>query len=214
VSVNRPGPSLLGAAGLLAVLASLAASGGCGTSKPALDVQRYTIEVPDGPLPAAVPGARLVALSPVRINPLFVGASLVYRVGGDRVEVDHYASLAAAPRSLMTAAIRAYLLREPGILGVVSGLAGSRGLTIEANLQEMSGDFTRAKEPAGVLSLEVSVYPGDPVPGTLPVFRKVYTRREPLPKRTAEEVVAAWNRALPSIMHELGKDLAAPLAAP
>ncbi len=195
------------------VLAAVAVLAGC-ASKPALDVQRFAIDVPDGPLPSPVPGARLIALPSVRMNPLFVDSSLVYRVGGDRVEIDHYASLAAPPRSLLTSAIRGYLLREPGVLGVMPGLVGSRGLTVDVNVQEMSGDFTRPGEPAGVLSLEVSVYPGDPVPGTSPVLRKVYTRREPLPKRTAEAVVAAWNRALPSIMHELGKDLAGLLASP
>ena len=61
----------------------------------------------------------------------------------------------------------------------------------------------------GVLALEISVYQGDPVPGSIPLFRKVYARREPLPQRTAAAVVAAWDAALASIMKELGADLAA-----
>jgi hypothetical protein len=190
-----------------AALALAAAFAGC-ASKPHLAVEHFAIEVPEGPLPAPAPDARIVALVSVRLNPLFLDPGLVYRVGGDRVEVDPYASLAAPPRSLLKTAIRAYLLREPGVKDVVQGLAGPKGLTLEITVDEMSGDFSRAGEPAGALSLTASVYAGDPAPGAAPTLRKVYARREPLPQRTAAAVVAAWNRALASIMKELGADLA------
>ena len=186
---------------------------GC-ASKPHLAVEHFTINAPGGPLPERAPGARPISLAPVRVNPLYLDPSLVYHVGGDRVEVDSYASLAASPRSLLNEAIRASLL-QPAVRNLVSGLVGPAGLTVEIFVEEISGDFRRPEEPAAVLSLEVSVYVGDPSPGTLPVLRKVYARREPLPKRTASSVVAAWNRSLPSIMSELGADLAAiPVAEP
>lgn len=192
----------------LAALALAAAVSGC-TSKPPLVVQHFTLAMPDGPIPAPGPDDRLVALPPVRVSPVFLGPSLVYRIGGGQVETDPYASLAAAPRFLMTSAIRAFLLRQPGVKNVVQGFVGPDGLTVDVILQEMAGDFSRPGEPAGVLSLEVSFYRGDPVPGTAPLLRKVYTRREALRERTAAAVVAAWDRALPSIMAELGADLAA-----
>ena len=150
-----------------------------------------------------------MSLAPVRVNPLFLDPSLVYRVGGDRVEVDPYASLAASPRSLLNEAIRASLLRQPAVRDIVSGIVGPSGLTVEVFVQEISGDFTRPGEPAAVLSLEVTAYAGDPAPGAPPLLRKVYTRREPLPKRTAAAVVAAWNGSLADIMKDLGADLAA-----
>jgi hypothetical protein len=186
----------------------LAAASGC-ASKPPLVVQRFTLAVPDGPIPDPGPGARLVALPPVRVSPVHLDPALVYRVGGGRVETDPYASLAAAPRFLVTSAIRAYLLRQPGVRNVVQGFVGPQGLTVDIVVQDMSGDFSRPGEPAGALSLEVSVYQGDPVPGSAPLLRKVYARREPLPQRTAAAVVATWDTALASIMKELGADLAA-----
>jgi hypothetical protein len=191
----------------LAALALAAAVSGC-ASKPPLVVQRFTLAVPEGPIPDPGPAARLVALPPVRVSPVYLDPSLVYKVGGGRVETDPYASLAAAPRFLMTSAIRAYLLRQPGVRNVVQGFVGPEGLTVDVVVQEMAGDFSRPGEPAGVLSLEVSFYRGDPVPGTAPLLRKVYLRREALSGRTAAAVVAAWDRALPSIMSELGADLA------
>lgn len=199
--------SISRAAAAASALALAAAFAGC-ASKPHLAVERFAIEAPEGPIPAPDSGARIVALTSVRLNPLFLDPGLVYRVGGDRVEIDPYASLAAPPRSLLKAAIRAYLLREPGVKDVVQGLAGPKGLTLEVTVEELSGDFSRAGEPAGVLSLTASVYTGDPAPGAAPALRKVYTRREPLPQRTAAAVVAAWNRGLASIMKELGSDLA------
>ena len=192
----------------LAALVLAAAVSAC-ASKPPLVVQRFTLTVPDGPIPEPGPAARLVALPPVRVSPVYLDPSLVYRVGGGRVEVDPYASLAAAPRFLMTSAIRAYLLRQPGVKNVVQGFVGPEGLTVDVVVQDMSGDFSRPGEPAGVLSLEVSFYQGDPVPGSAPLLRKVYTRREALRQRTAADVVAAWDRALVSILEELGADLAA-----
>jgi hypothetical protein len=143
------------------------------------------------------------------VSPVYLDPALVYRVGGGRVETDPYASLAAAPRFLVTSAIRAYLLRQPGVRNVVQGFVGPQGLTVDIVVQDMSGDFSRPGEPAGALSLEVSVYQGDPVPGSAPLLRKVYARREPLPQRTAAAVVATWDTALASIMKELGADLAA-----
>jgi hypothetical protein len=200
----------------LAALVLAAAVSGC-ASKPPLAVQRFTLAIPDGPIPAPGPAARLVALPPVRVNPVYLDPSLVYRIAGGRVESDPYASLAAAPRFLVTSAIRAYLLRQPGVKNVVQGFAGPAGLTVDVVVQEMTGDFSRPADPAGVLSLEVSFYGGDPVPGTAPLLQKVYTRREALPERTAGAVVVAWDRALASIMQELGTDLAAlpaPTASP
>lgn len=191
----------------IAALALALAASRC-ASKPPLVVQRFTLAVPDGAIPEPRPAARLVALPPVRVNAVYLDPSIVYRVGVGLVETDPYASLAAAPRFLMTSAIRAYLLRQPAVKNVVQGFVGPEGLTVDVVVQEMAGDFSRPGEPAGVLSLEVAFYSGDPVPGTAPLLRKVYTRREALPSRTAAAVVAAWDRALPSIMAELGADLA------
>lgn len=200
------------AARSLPALLAVAALGGC-ASKPALEVRRFVLEAPAGALPAAAPDARVLALPPVRVNPAFLEPSLVYRLEGGRVEIDHYASLAAPPRALLTSAIRAYLLREPFAKDVVPGLAGPSGLTLEIVVQELSGDFRDPAAGVGALDLELAVYRGDPPPGSTPLFRKVYARREPLPDRTATAVVAAWSRALASIMRDVASDLEALLSS-
>lgn len=199
---------------LTAFLAVAAALGGC-VSKPPLAVRRFVLDAPAGPLPTLAPDARVLALPPVRVNPAFLEPSLVYRLAGGRVEIDHYASLAAPPRALLSSVIRAFLLREPFVRDVVPGLAGPSGLTLEVVAQELSGDFRDPVAPVGALDLELAVYAGDPPPGATPLLRKVYSRREPLPDRSAVAVVGAWNRALASIMKEVGTDLAAlPLPPP
>lgn len=190
----------------LAMLALAGTAAAC-ASRPPLPVKRFVLEVPATPLSPPGADSRFLALRPVRINPAFVEPSLVYRSRGEAAEVDPYASLAGPPRSLLNDAIRAWLLREPGVKDVVPGLAGPNGLTVEIVVAEMSGDFRIPDSPVGALDLEVAVYAGDPAPGAAPLFRKLYTRREPLPERSAAAVVAAWSRALASIVKELGADL-------
>ena len=92
-------------------LALAAAVAGC-ASRPPLAVQRYALAVPTAPPRAGARRAPRRASSRPD-EPAFLEPSLVYRVGGGRVEVDPYASLAAPPRSLLTSAIRAYLVRQP-----------------------------------------------------------------------------------------------------
>jgi hypothetical protein len=199
--MNRFRPLALGSA-----IGTVLAVAGC-VSRPPLAVRTYVLESPSGPLSAPEPGARVVSLPSVRVNPAFLGPSLVYRLEGDRVEVDPYASLAAPTRTLLTSVIRAHLVREPFVKDVVQGLAGLQGLTVEVVVQEMSGDFRSASAPVGALDLEVFAYAGDPAPGAAPLLRKLYGRREPLGERSAAAVVAAWGRALASILAEVGRDL-------
>ena len=193
---------------LTTVVLMAAALSGC-LSRPPLAVRHFVIEAPSGPIPAPAPDARLVGLEPVRVNPVYLGTSFVYKVGENRIEADPYASLAAPPRSMLTAAIRASLVRETSVREVVDGPGGPGALVVEAYVQELSGDFTHTEAPAGVLSIEFTVLAGGVPPGTPPLLRKVYTRREPLPKRTASEVAGSWNRAFPQIMKEFTADLAA-----
>jgi uncharacterized lipoprotein YmbA len=195
----------------LALLALAGTAAACASRAP-LSVQRFVLEVPATPLSPPGADSRVLALRPVRINPAFVEPSLVYRTRGETAEVDPYASLAGPPRSLLNDAIRAWLLREPGVKDVVAGLAGPSGLTVEVLVAEMSGDFRTPGAPVGALDLEIAVYAGDPAPGAAPLFRKLYARRAPLGERSAAAVVAAWSRALGSIVKELGTDLAVVVA--
>ncbi len=193
-------------------VAALAAMGGC-LSKPALVTELFSIDPPaprEGPLSS---GARVLCLRRVEVASQFDGKGLLYRTGDHRLERDPYASFAAPPGDMLTAAIREYLRNAAFVRDVVEpGGEVAPDLLVEVYASELSGDLRRADEAAGVLSLQFLVVsaagPGAPMP---PLLRKEYSRRTRLPRRTADAVVAAWNQGLAEIMRDFLGDLEAVL---
>jgi ABC-type uncharacterized transport system auxiliary subunit len=178
--------------------------------------QTFTIDPPPPrPVPAATAN-RILSLRGVEVAPTYAGSELVYRVGEHAIERDPYASLAAPPSRLLTAAIRGYLRDSDYVRDVV---AQGQGLPVDAALEpallELSGDFSNPAEPAAVLTLRIrvlSVPPG--AVSEREILLRTYTRRLPLSQRTAAAVVAAWNRALGEIMTEFLADLKPVLPPP
>jgi ABC-type uncharacterized transport system auxiliary subunit len=192
------------------VLAAALLPGAC-ASKLARTPQTFTIDPP--PPRAAVPASAtlVVSLRSVEVAPTYAGAPLVYRVGEHGIERDPYASLAAPPSLILTAAIRGYLKDSPFVRDVV---APGEGLPVDAAVEptaiELAGDFSNAAEPAAVLTLQFRVL-APPAGAAAPreVLLKTYTRRVGLSQRTAAAVVAAWNKALGEIMADFLADLKA-----
>ena len=185
-------------------------------SKLARTPETFTI---DPPAPRPVPAAaanRIVSLRSFEVAPTYAGSELVYRVGEHAIERDPYASLAAPPSRLLTAAMRGYLRDCDYIRDVV---APGEGLPVDADLEpvllELSGDFSNPAEPVAVLALRIRVLtrPAGAAPER-EILLKAYSRRIPLSQRTAAAVVAAWNRALGEIMAEFLADLKPVLPPP
>jgi uncharacterized lipoprotein YmbA len=188
----------------MTVVATIAATS-C-LSRPALVPQLFTINPPAER--AAVPDrVRAIALRQVSVAPPFDGVELVYRIGPYRLERDPYASLAAPPATLLAEAIRTELARARFARENGAGEARPPGLLLDVEVRELSGDFIRRDQPAGVLVIGFVVSP-DAGP---PLFRKVYARRMALSHRTADAVVTAWNQELAEMMRELERDLEASL---
>jgi len=159
--------------------------------------------------PARVPSPardRVIAVRTVDVTPLYAGSFLVYRVGEHALERDRYASLAASPGSMLTAAIRGYVAGADFVRDVV---APGEGLVADAVVQpsavELFGDFGNSEQPTAALTLQFRVLlPASPARAML---LKTYSRRVPLSQRTAKAVVVAWNKGLAEIMAEFLKDL-------
>ena len=147
--------------------------------------------------------------------PTYAGSELVYRIGEHGIERDPYASLAAPPSRLLTAAMRGYLRDSEYVRDVV---AQGEGLPVDAALEpallELSGDFSNPAEPAAVLTLRIRVLSASSAGLEREILLRTYTRRVPLSQRTAAAVVAAWNRALGEIMAEFLADLKPVLPPP
>lgn len=196
----RPSGGLILAAALLSTACA---------SKLARTPQTFTLDPP----PARVtpdPGAtRVVSLRPAEANPTYAGVELVYRVGEHAIERDPYASFAAPPAWLLTAAVRGYLHDADFVRDVV---APGEGVPIDAEIEpaivELAGVFTDEAEPAAVMTLHFRVLAS--VAGSATgkeILLKNYSRRRPLSKRTAAAVVEAWNAALAGIMADFLGDL-------
>ena len=205
-------PRALFATALAALLAALEA--GCASKLPQTP-QLFTIDAPAAPA-AGSSGTRFVSLRRADVAPPYGGASLVYRLGDHTIERDPYASLAAPPSWMLSAAIRGYLQNADFVRGVVSP---AERLTVDAAIEpaitDLAGDFTNPSEPAAVLSIQFRVLEPDTGTGGMrPVLVKSYTRRMPIRERTADAVVAGWNHALGEIMGEFLADLKGVLPPP
>jgi uncharacterized lipoprotein YmbA len=185
----------------MTVVATIAAAS-C-LSRPALVPQLFTIDPPveRAPVPGRGPA---IAVKQVSVAAPFDGVELVYRSGPYRLERDPYATLAAPPAALLAEAIRTELARAGFVRESPDGEAHRPDLRLDVEVRELSGDFVRPDQPAGVLVVGFVVSPAD---GGSPLFRKVYARRMALPRRTADAVVTAWNQALAGMMRELERDL-------
>jgi ABC-type uncharacterized transport system auxiliary subunit len=175
--------------------------------------QTFTLD-PPAARTAPAPGAtRVLSLRRAEVSPTYAGVEFVYRVGEHGIDRDPYASFAAAPSWLVTAAIRGYLRNADFVRDVV---APGEGVPVDADIEpavlELAGDFTNASEPAAVLSIHFrAVAPGVGAAPATEILLKAYTKRRPLSHRTAAAVVEAWNAALAEIMADFGADLKAAL---
>ncbi|HMK73603.1 MAG TPA: ABC-type transport auxiliary lipoprotein family protein [Myxococcaceae bacterium] len=199
------------ALGLIWVLAAPAC-----ISKPAVTTQIYALDPAPIRVTTPAPGARIVSVSRVEVAPQFASRSLTYRSGPHSFERDPYATLAASPRELLLAMLRAALANADDVREVVEpGGPVAPEILVEAYLSDLEGDFTVPDKPVAALGLEVVVLTVPPAPDPiLPVLRKSYGRRVPLPERTAAAVANAWNQQLTSVIDEFIADMRAALPPP
>lgn len=203
----RPGSSLL--------LGLLLGAPAC-VSKPAVGTQIYALDPP--PIRASTPaaGARIVSVSRVEVAPQFASRSLTYRSGPHSFERDPYATLAAPPRELVLAMLRAALANADFVREVVEpGGPVTPEVLVEAYLSDLEGDFTVPDKPVAVVALEMVVLPLPPSPEPVTsTLRKAYLRRLPLAERSAAAVANAWNEGLTGMVEEFIADTRAALLPP
>lgn len=190
-------------------LALLLALSGC-LSRPALVRQSFALQSPPAASAVAAKGDRVLALRTVKVSPLFQDRSLAYRTGPDAYELDPYASLLVPPNRALAIPLCAYLRNSGAFKNVVeprSPLAADTFLDVSVG--ELYGDFRQADQPAAVLSMRLLLFRGGNGKAPELLLQKDYSRRIPLPQKTAASVVAGWDKALAEIMAKVSSDLAA-----
>jgi len=206
--VNRPSVRVAGLLGL-----ALGAAG-C-LAKPPSGPQIFSIDPPPMVSTKAAPGAYAVAVDRVEVAPEFAGRALSYRSGAHSFEKDPYAVLAASPRDLVLALLRASLSNMDFVREMVE-LGGPlpADLLVEAYVSDLEGDFTVQDKPMAAVGVELVVLSVPPLPEPVrPLLRKAYVRRLPLSEKSATAVANAWNEGLNSIVQEFLQDMRAVLPA-
>jgi hypothetical protein len=188
---------------------ALALSGLACVSKPAFGPQFYAIDPPELRVPPPAPGARIVSVDRVEVAPQVAGRALTYRTVPHGFQRDPYATLAAPPRELVQAVLRASLANADFVREVVElGGPVAPEVLVEAYVTDLQGDFTIPDKPTAVVGMELVVLILPPAPaGATSVLRKSYLRQLPIPEKTATAVANAWNQALTSLVEEFLADM-------
>jgi len=154
--------------------------------------------------------ARLGATLEVRrltIDAAFAAKSLVYRLREFEYEADYYREFLVPSAVLITEQTREWLSASGLFAEVVP--PGSRvppAYTLEGNVTALYGDFQTESAPAAVLEIRYFLLKnGDPKETIL--FAETYRVREPLPAKSPEALVAAFNKALAGTLSRLETDL-------
>lgn len=192
------------AAGLLGI--AIAASG-CGALSRKPPVKERFVLTPGAPAAvAAKPGAGILRVDVVRGAPLAANRGFVYRTGPDTVKTDFYREFAAPPGTLLRDALIEWLRASNRFAAVVRGTKAGTAWILESDLERLDADLRDPDAPQAVLAMQVRLLDVRKEPPNL-VFDRRYTASEPLADRTPETLVAAWSRALATVLGEIEKDL-------
>jgi ABC-type uncharacterized transport system auxiliary subunit len=181
----------------------------CGCSSgPAWQSRSYSFALPPDP-PTTNTHGKSVALNRVSISPVFQSRSFTYRISDNSYEQDPYAGFLIAPERALAEPVRAWM-RASGAFGRVlePGTALAPNLVVEVSVNELYGDFRKASQPVGTMALRFICYETqDGVPRRI-VLDKTCAHEAPLPGKTGDALMAAWDTDLREIMNEITSEYA------
>jgi len=192
------------AAALLGV--AIAASGCSALSRKPPTKERFVLAPGSPAAAAAKPNAGILRIDVVRGAPLASNRSFVYRTGPDTVQTDFYRELAAPPGVLVRDAMIEWLRAANRFEAVVRGTKAGTAWILESDLERLDADLRDPDAPQGVIEMQVRLLDVRKATPTL-VFDRRYAASEPLADRTPETLVAAWSRALATLLAEIQGDL-------
>ena len=193
---------------IASLLVSVCGLTGC-LSRPALNKQTFTFNVPMISATNAVVGDRLLGIRNLQIAAPFEGRSLVYRTGEFSYVRDPYAEFLESPAEELIAPVRGWL-RDNGNFSAVAeaGSALKPDMLVEISVSKFFGDFRQSEHPAAILTMRFIFFDApNGVPGKV-ILQQDYSRNIPLNAPTAAALMAGWNQALAEILAEVSSDFA------
>lgn len=198
-------PPLVCVALLLACALVAPGCGGALSRKPPVK-ERFVLTPGMPAAVAAKPSAGILRVDVVRGSPFASNRSFVYRTGPDTVATDFYREFAAPPGVLVRDALIEWLRTANHFEAVVRGTKAGTAFILESDLERLEADLRDPDAPRAVIEMQVrllDVRKGAPI---LALDRR-YTASEPLTDRMPETLVAAWSRALATLLGEIEGDL-------
>lgn len=195
------------AAVVLALLAIAFAAAGCTTLSRKPPAKERFVLTPGAPATsAAKPTAGLLRVDVVRGASLASNRSFVYRTGPDTVRTDFYRELVAPPGAMVRDAMIEWLRAANRFEAVVRGTKAGTAWILESDLERLEADLQDPDAPQAVIEMQVRLLDArTPTPKL--VLDRRYAAREPLADRSPETLVAAWSRALATVLGEIARDL-------
>ena len=188
---------------LLAIACGLT---GC-LSRPALNKQTFTFDVPTNSATNASASSHVLGIRSLQIAAPFDNRSFVYRTGEFSYARDPYAGFLEPPAEELLAPVRGRLCDSGNFNAVTEmGSALKPDTLVEISVSRLFGDFREPKHPAAVLTIQFVFFDApNGVPGRVN-FQKDYSRRILLDAPTAAALMAGWNQALAEILAEVSLD--------
>lgn len=195
--------------GFVAMLLALAfVAPGCvgALSRKPLVAERFVLAPGVPAAAAAKPSAGILRVDVVRGSPFASNRTFMYRTGPETVKTDFYREFAAPPGALVRDAMIEWLRASNRFEAVVRGTKASTAWILESDLERLDADLRDPAAPQAVIEMQVRLLDVRKGAPTLVLDRR-FTASEALADRMPETLVAAWSRALATLLGEIERDL-------
>jgi cholesterol transport system auxiliary component len=146
------------------------------------------------------------------VSPAFEAPSFVYRTGEYAWESDYYNAFFTSPDAMLTEMSSRWLGDTGLFMRVASHSSQVRGdYLLEGHVVSLYGDYRPGRRPEAVIEMQVLLLRDLPRE-TVIVLQGNYMAHEPVAGHAPGDLVAAWGRAMHSMLTELEGDLARVLA--
>jgi ABC-type uncharacterized transport system auxiliary subunit len=192
---------------LVALLAIALVTAGCGTLSRKPPTKERFLLAPGAPSAVAAKStAGILRVDVVRGAPLASNRGFVYRTGPDTVKTDFYREFVSPPGVLVRDAMIEWLRATNRFAAVARGTKAGTAWILESDLERLDADLQDPVAPQALIEMQVRLLDARTPTPTLLLDRR-YVAREPLADRTPETLVAAWSRALATVLGEIEGDL-------
>lgn len=201
------------AVGFALTLLCLASAGCLRLERERPEKRHYLIEAKrEGESHPASAGRGMLHLRRFNVNQAFESPSFVYRTGESSWEADYYNAFFVSPDVMLSEQVSRWL-RQSGLFSRVAtrGSQVRADYLLEGNVISLHGDYRDPGRPEAVIEIEILLLRDNRGDAEI-LSQGEYRVREPVGGDRVEDLVAAWGRALASVLREAESDLADALA--